>query len=161
MSNTTPQTQEQKNLADKLTLARASGSWAAWAELLRRFDYKQRQHLANLLAHDWSIKELVLESRYGSDDTIKANVSLDKVVFPQRGKEDPALAALQEDEKTYAALLADNHRLRTSAQVAEQHLKNFEEDVTQFLASLVQLAAQPEDNRCEMLEKINNFKTNY
>lgn len=48
-----------------LPSARQAGAAKAWNELLIRFSPKVRRHLANLLAHNWSICEIAIDSRHG------------------------------------------------------------------------------------------------
>lgn len=157
---TTPLT--EKAIADKVSFARSSGAWSAWAELLRRFDYKQRQHLANLLAHQWTIKELTLESCYGSgEDTLNAKIGLDKVSFPSRGEEDPKISEMTDNEKAVAALMADNQRLRARATSSEEFSKSLETDVLALITTLSEsLKNTPIDNK-EALSKIAEFKESY
>jgi len=41
------------------------GKFRAWVELLVRFSDKDRQHIATLLAHDWSLSSVEMQSRHG------------------------------------------------------------------------------------------------
>lgn len=38
----------------------------AWADMLARFSRAQRLHLANLMAHEWTICAVEIQSKYGS-----------------------------------------------------------------------------------------------
>lgn len=51
---------------DQLQAARV----AAWEDMLQRFSIEQRQKLANLIAHDWTIVELGIVSRHGGEPTL-------------------------------------------------------------------------------------------
>lgn len=152
----------EKTIEQKISFARSSGAWSAWAELLRRFDYKQRQHLANLLAHEWTIKELTIEPHYGSSsDTITANIAKDKASFPSRGEEDPKLSDLDDTEKTIVSLMAENQRLRSQANSSEMSLKSLEEDVSQLVAKLQETLKESSGNSDNALELIAQFKESY
>jgi hypothetical protein len=58
-------------LRDRLLLARSAATYKAWSDMLSRFSSKQRQDIANLLAHDWTICEIKIESKYGGKPEIK------------------------------------------------------------------------------------------
>lgn len=152
----------EKTIEQKISFARSSGAWSAWAELLRRFDYKQRQHLANLLAHEWTIKEITLEPHYGgSSDTIAASISKDNTVFPSRGEEDPKLAELNDTEKAIAALMAKNQRLKSQADLAEMSLKSLEEEVSELVTKLQETLKESSGTNANALELIAKFKESY
>ena len=152
----------EKTIEQKISFARSSGAWSAWAELLRRFDYKQRQHLANLLAHEWTIKELTLEPHYGgSSDTLTANIAKDKIVFPSRGEEDPKLSELDDTEKAIAALMAKNQRLKSQADLAEMSLKSLEKDVSELVSKLQETLKESSGTNNNALDLIAQFKESY
>jgi hypothetical protein len=46
----------------RLESARAAAREGAWRELLERFDPRQRRHLANLMAHDWTISAVEIQT---------------------------------------------------------------------------------------------------
>lgn len=48
-----------------LPSAHQAGAAKAWNALLIRFSPKIRGHLANLLAHNWSICEIAIDSKHG------------------------------------------------------------------------------------------------
>lgn len=153
---------QDKNLADKLSFARSSGSWSAWAELLRRFDYKQRQHLANLLAHDWTINELKLEPCSGfGEEVVVAKIDLKSTELPSRGKEDPKLQELQDNEKAIAALMAENQRLRARANSSQDYAQGLEKDVLSLLSEVEVLLSASPCQAVTALLKITEFKNSY
>lgn len=68
-----------EQLESRLEMARAAGRARAWAELMERFAPRQRQHLANLMAHDWTISAIEIQTslKEGSEpsERIEAAIS--------------------------------------------------------------------------------------
>jgi len=60
-----------KGRKDGFNEGKAVGSETAWLDMLSKFTPMQRQHLANLMAHDWVITELTITSPQGHSDTVK------------------------------------------------------------------------------------------
>jgi hypothetical protein len=52
--------------ADRISLARGAAKHAAWQDFACRFTYSQRQHIANLLGHEWTINAIEIQSKYGT-----------------------------------------------------------------------------------------------
>lgn len=151
-----------KALADKLSFARSMGASSAWAELLRRFDYKQRQHLANLLAHHWTIKQIVLEPYTGSSqDLLDANISLENVKFPSKQEQDPKIDELVDNEKTIAALMADNNKLRIQANSCAADLQSIQAEIHLLLTILENFITGENSEKPDVLKKITEFKEMY
>ncbi len=46
----------------RLEHARSAAREAAWRDLLERFSPTQRRHLANLMAHDWTISAIEIQT---------------------------------------------------------------------------------------------------
>jgi hypothetical protein len=55
----------EKQMQERLGLARAAAREKAWRDLMRRFTYAQRKHFAHLLAHDYTITAIEFEDAYG------------------------------------------------------------------------------------------------
>lgn len=55
---------------DRIDLARAGATHKAWRDMTKRFSYAQRQHLANLLAHEWTITSISVTSAYGGEPSV-------------------------------------------------------------------------------------------
>jgi hypothetical protein len=58
-----------------LKAAREAARYQAWCDLLARFDQKQREHIARLLAHKWHIGSIVLRNTEGGRDYAHTVVS--------------------------------------------------------------------------------------
>jgi hypothetical protein len=59
-------TYTEAELQQRLQFARDVGAERAWRDVLRRFTPAQRRHIANLLAHDWTLTAIEMQDRYGS-----------------------------------------------------------------------------------------------
>jgi len=57
----------QQRLKNTRDLAREVGAERAWRDVFRRFTPAQRRHIANLLAHDWTITAIEMQTRYGCE----------------------------------------------------------------------------------------------
>ncbi len=71
--------------ADKISLARGAAKFAAWQDFAARFDYSQRKHMSNLMAHEWTICAIEIQSKYGTNngatpERIEAKVSISKAL---------------------------------------------------------------------------------
>lgn len=60
---------------------RAAGRQQAWLDLMCRFDAKQRRHVANLLAHSWTLQAIEIRGHYGEEvERIEADLSHENAV---------------------------------------------------------------------------------
>lgn len=71
--------------ADKVSLARGAAKFSAWQDFACRFTYSQRKHISNLLAHEWTICAIEIQSKYGTrngavPDRIEGSVSIEKAL---------------------------------------------------------------------------------
>lgn len=73
-------------------VARAVGRESAWQDLMRRFTQQQRRHLANLLAHKWTIEAIEIRGHHTeSVERIEAEKShADAVAELTAGRPDEA-----------------------------------------------------------------------
>ena len=53
----------------RIEVAREAARAGAWRELLERFSPRQRQHIANLMAHDWTVSAIEIQSCVAGDST--------------------------------------------------------------------------------------------
>lgn len=53
----------------RLKIAREAATYKAWCDLLEAFTETQRQHIANLMAHEWKIVAIDIQSKHGEPPT--------------------------------------------------------------------------------------------
>jgi hypothetical protein len=57
----------EEQLQHRLKLAREAERYRVWGDVFRRFTSAQRRHIANLMAHDWTLSVVEIQSRYAGD----------------------------------------------------------------------------------------------
>ena len=122
---TTSRTFTEKQLADRDSLMRGSGSRAAWMDVMCRFSRTQREYLANMLAHSWTISAIEIQSVLSRPSEVGERVVADKSckdVFPN-GPNRPAVLDEEDTSATLASLSAEVCRLQLDAKLTADEVK--------------------------------------
>lgn len=71
----------QKDLDERIAWAKANATAKAWEDLVCRFSYESRRHLANLFAHNWTVETIGLSSKHNKTKKAQNFIQANKVAF--------------------------------------------------------------------------------